>query len=396
MNETPQFSKLESLDYDILLAILGACDSFEDLAALIQASPTLFHTFLSKKASLLLSVVGNILGPATRDAALLGKTLLDKSNSFNSFYRQVDQVVHEYKAHLRVARPPWVIGLDTETVVALTHITRHTQFCIDLFGHFQTNQLKFELGLSVIDTTLSGEPGLSRNERIRIAQAILRRQVLASISRDGYEKSIDWSQFMRALLPLFRTWEWQQISDMDYFMSFLLRYAELDEWFFCIEMPDPDLEAIVQTLKFVLNSNQLLIDCMGDSWIEYTLEDIYCGILHFLEGSHRFGAPLLNDSQHSNTLGGDDDSSLEFDIDDQPWAWRDALCGNHTCRWGLSLVEAPPPRIAARQQYEQSKRALISWRSFGMLFWDRERVERLKQLRTFKPCQTGWLIPWQD
>ncbi|KAM3444689.1 hypothetical protein NHJ13734_001191 [Beauveria thailandica] len=386
MNQNSQFSKLESLNHDIRLAILGACDSLEDLAALIQASPTLFHTFLANKAPLLLSVVGNILGPATQDAALLAKLSLDESNDFG---RQIDQVVHDYKARWRVTGPPWVKGLDAETVVALTHITRDTQFCVDLFGHIQIEEFKFELRRARRDVTLSGQLRLSRNERIRIAQAIIRRQVLASISRGGYGKHTNWSYFMRTLLPLFREWEWQQISDMDYFMSFLLRCLEVDE-------PDPDLEVIVPLLRFVLNSNTFLRNYVGNLWFEDARKNMKRGSLHFLEGSHRFGAPLLDDSQHSNTVDDDNDSSLESDIDDQPWAWRDALCGNETCIWGWNLLDASPSGIADRQQYEQLKSALISWRSFGMIFWDRERAETLKQVKKLESCQTGWLIPGQD
>ncbi|KAM3539351.1 hypothetical protein ARSEF1564_007737 [Beauveria bassiana] len=317
MNKTPQLSKLESLNYDTRLAILGSCELFKDLAALIRASPTLYHTFLANKAPLLLSVVGNILGPATRDAALLVKTSLDKNNDFQ---RQVDEVVQDYKAHLRVAGPPWVTGLDAENVVALTHIARDTQFCVDMYGHIQRWQFIHELDLS-LDRV--GRPRLSRNERIRIAQAILRRQ------------------FMRAFMPVFRTWEWQQISDMDHFMSVLFYCLEFDEDEWLNFTNKPDLEAIVQKLKNVLNHYDSSLESI-DTW-DASLEVIQelwsshaqntqCGLLHFLEGSHRFGKPLSNDNQHSNTLGDNDDSVIELyisglepDIDDQPWAWRDAL-----------------------------------------------------------------------
>ncbi|KAM3447204.1 hypothetical protein MY3296_008940 [Beauveria thailandica] len=389
MNQNSQFSKLESLNYDIRLAILGACDSFEDLAALIRASPTLFHTFLSNKPSLLLSVVGNILGPATQDAALLAEISLDESDDVD---RQVDQVVHDYKAHWRVTGPPWVKGLDAETVVALTHITRDTQFCVDMYGRIQRWQLIHSLLLSDHDATFSGPPGLSRNERIRIAQAILRRQVLGFVSKGKFWQSADEAQVMRALLPLFRTWEWHQISDMDHFMSFLICRLEFsrDEWLAFDQRPD--LEVIVQRLKIVLSSDDASLDSIGSIWLDYVRENLYWGILDFLKGSHSFRPPLLNGSQHSNTFDDDDDSSLESDIDDQPWAWRDALCGNKTCRWGLDLVDAS----VRHADWAINSSLLAHWRSFGMVFWDRERAERLKQMSALEGCQTGWLIPWQD
>ncbi|EJP67650.1 uncharacterized protein BBA_03430 [Beauveria bassiana ARSEF 2860] len=392
MNKTPQLSKLESLNYDTRLAILGSCESFKDLAALIRASPTLYHTFLANKAPLLLSVVGNILGPAARDAAMLAKTRLDKSKDF---LRRVAEVAQDYKAHLRVAGLPWVTGLDAETAVALTHITRDTQFCVDMYGHIQRWQFIHELDLSEREATISGRPRLSRNERIRIAQAILRRQVLELIFRRGLRAAVDLSQSMRAFMPLFRTWEWQQISDMDHFITFLFQWLDLDMDELLSFINKPDLEAIVQNVKIVLNPYDASLESMQKLWLSYA-QQTHCGILHFLEGSHRLGALLPNDSQHSNTFGDDDDSGPEPDIDDQPWAWRDALCGNDTCRWGMDLIQLQLGHEADMEQYSRLGRALVNWRSFGMVFWDRDRVERMKATRQLNLCQTGWLIPWQD
>ncbi|PQK13809.1 hypothetical protein BB8028_0004g07400 [Beauveria bassiana] len=406
MNKTPQLSKLELLNYDTRLEILGSCESFKDLAALIRASPTLYRTFLANKAPLLLSVVGNILGPAARDAAMLAKTRLDKSKDF---LRQVDEAVQDYKAHLRVAGPPWVTGLDAETAVALTHITRNTQFCVEMYGHIQRWQFIHELNLSLERV---GRPRLSRNERIRIAQAILRRQVLESIFRRGLGEPVDWSQFMRAFMPVFRTWEWQQISDMDHFMSVLFYCLEFDEDEWLTFTNKPDLEAIVKKLKNVLNHYDASLESINtwDASLEVIQElwsshaqNTQCGLLHFLEGSHRFGKPLSNDNQHSNTLGDNDDSVIELyisglepDIDDQPWAWRDALWGNKTCSWGMDLVQLHFSHGADMRQHYGLGRALAYWRLSGMVFWDRDRVERMKRARPFNLCQTGWLIPWQD
>lgn len=71
MNKHTQLCTLESLNTDVLIAILSACNFFSDLASIIRASPILLHAFRSAKPAVLLHVVSNILGPATRDAALL-------------------------------------------------------------------------------------------------------------------------------------------------------------------------------------------------------------------------------------------------------------------------------------------------------------------------------------
>ncbi|KAH8709454.1 hypothetical protein HC256_009374 [Beauveria bassiana] len=393
MNKNPQFSKLESLNSDVHLAILGSCDSFKDLATLIQASPTLFRAFLKRKTPLLLSVVENILGPATRDAVLLEKTSIDKSNNF---HHQVDKVVHDYKAHLRVARPPWVTGLDAETVVALTHITRRTQFCVDVFGHIHRQQLISKQNPAESNANLSERPRLSRNERIRISQAILRRQVLNKIYTSGIGKPVNWYRFMSALLPLFRTWEWQQISDMDYFMSFLWDWLQFNTDACLHNLDASGLEVIAKVLMSHLESKNVSLDYLAAFWFTHIRNSFQFGDLHFLAGSHHSTASLLNDSQHSNILGDYDDSGLEPDTDDQPWAWRDALCGNKTCRWGIDLVPSQRGHYAHRKQFSRLRTALVNWREFGMVFWDRDRVERMKETRQLKLCQTGWLVPWQN
>jgi hypothetical protein len=64
-------STLESLNTNILIITLYACNSFSNLAFIIYTLPTLFYAFRSIKAAVLLHVVSNILGLITRDAALL-------------------------------------------------------------------------------------------------------------------------------------------------------------------------------------------------------------------------------------------------------------------------------------------------------------------------------------
>lgn len=76
---------LEFLNSDVLIRILSAFHSFNDLASVIRASPASLHAFLSAKAAVLLHVASNILGPATRDAALLAQTSQLERSSHEEF-----------------------------------------------------------------------------------------------------------------------------------------------------------------------------------------------------------------------------------------------------------------------------------------------------------------------
>lgn len=127
---------LEFLNSDVLIRILSAFHSFNDLASVIRASPASLHAFLSAKAAVLLHVASNILGPATRDAALLAQTSQLERSSHEEFQRAVDKAVLDYRAHLRVANAPWVPMLDADTTVALSHVTQLTQFFVNLFVYF--------------------------------------------------------------------------------------------------------------------------------------------------------------------------------------------------------------------------------------------------------------------
>ncbi len=392
---------LESLNNDVLVLILSASGSFQDLASFIRASPVLLGAFLSAKPTVLLYVAGNILGPATRDAALLAKTSRFTGKDFD---RAVNEAVQDYKARLRITSAPWVATIDAKTAVALTHVTRLTQFCVDAFGYFHCRYFKHEMDAAEDGARFPHRPRLSRLEHGRIAQAVLRRQLLALISGGLYWEPRDYPRFVGTLAPLFRSWEWQQISDMDGFLGLLLSslaYYDRDknhgnnchEWHVNYA---PNLEAYVQRVKRDLDSDCSVLEFLCGEKRLFRARITIEGLWDFLMGSHYYTTPSPTDSQQPGANDNVSGSGSEFGIRSKPWAWKDALGGQETCRWGADLVKKPSPQGADRQAYERAKSALESWRWFGMVFWDRERVEKLKQTSALESCQTGWLVPWQD
>lgn len=421
MNQHTRLCALESLNTDVLIAILSTCDSFSDLASFIRASPTLLHAFLSAKAAILLHVVSNILGPATRDAALLAQTsqfVCMGREDDEDLECKVDAAVQDYRARLCVVSAPWVRTLDADTAVAMTHVTRLAQFYVDAFSYFRFRYFAHKLDPTQANTPPPPpQPRLSRTEHGRIAEAVLRRQLLVHFH--GFSEPRDYPRFARAVFSLFHPWELQQISDIDHFLGQLL--GSLAEYQMRVPGPNgqripvrwqrwewdysPDLERFAIKLKSLLDVDFYLDRSLH---LDSSLLDPLCqwsvfsgrvsagsALYKMFVGSHYLTTPS---SSHSNQQLASDIAAADFgqETSSQPWAWKDALRGHETCRWGRDLVKAPPRDSANQQDYEQAKSALESWRWFGMVFWDRERAEQLKQSSALKSCKSGWLVPWQD
>ncbi|KAJ6438260.1 alpha-L-fucosidase [Purpureocillium lavendulum] len=354
---------LESVNADVLIAILAACDSFSDLASCIRASPTLLHAFLSAKATVLLHVVSNILGPATRDAALLART-----SGFNGEdherEREVDAAVQDYKARLRVTGVPWVTTLDADAAVALVRVTRLTQFYVNLFSYFRFHYFAQRRDATQVEppTTTTPRPPLnlrpqqclSRTERGRIAQAVLRCQLLKHIHEGKYWDPRDHPRFTRDVLSLFHPWELEQVSDMDEFLGHLVgsladyevkKRAYSSEhtperwnywWTHCI----PSLEEFAMKIKRTLDlDSSLLARLCQEGHVFISRMSSRSGFFNIFKGSHGFRGPSFSFS--SQQLFGDiaaTDFGQETSTSSKPWAWDDALRGHETFRWGRDLA----------------------------------------------------------
>lgn len=122
---------------------------------------------------------------------------------------------------MRVASAPWATTIDPDTVVALTHVTRLTQFFVDLFCDPRFRYFAHRLNLAQVNP-LPPQPPLSRTEYSRIAQALLGRQLLVYFKCEKYSRPGDYPRFIRTAFSLLHRWELEQISDMDHFPGQLL------------------------------------------------------------------------------------------------------------------------------------------------------------------------------
>ncbi len=116
---------LETLSTDVIILILSAAGSLEDLGALIRASPILYREFLAAKTSILLRVRADSLGPAIRDAVILAYTVIKPLFvNDNKYYDRVEEIVAKYRLRLVQGRAFWTTGISTKVAIHIVRLNR--------------------------------------------------------------------------------------------------------------------------------------------------------------------------------------------------------------------------------------------------------------------------------
>lgn len=242
--------------------------------------------------------------------------------------------------------------IDADTAVALTHVTRLTQFFIDLFVYFHFRYFAHELDAAKENAHLPPQPCLSRTEHGRIAQAILRRQLLVYIHGGKYSQPLDYHRFVRTVFSLFHIWELEQISDMDHFLGQLL--VSLADYQMSEQGPEgnrspvrwqfwdihyaPELKEIAKKLNRMLDSDSSLLDNLCQWEVFSGRLSASSGLFDMFKGSHRFTTPSSLNGGHQLAIDiATAGLGVETSTSSEPWAWRDALWGHETCRWGCDL-----------------------------------------------------------
>ncbi|KFA45431.1 hypothetical protein S40293_11525 [Stachybotrys chartarum IBT 40293] len=382
----------ETLGADILLAILCALHSPDALAALIRASPASYRRFSSAKSLILARLVTNQLGPAVHDAVLLTETTRFSGENHEA---EVDAKVCDYSERLQAIGPP--AGLDEQAAVHLVKVSRTIFYFADLYA-----RLRMEYFQKHLRPPPHLEP-LSWVERQRIAQALVRYQLLVHMHGGRFWEPLDYGSFLARVFSLFDSWELEQVSQMDHFIGslcgalvritrepphkFVDHQSAFDRYY-------PDLEAFRARWQEAEQLDPALWERVGsDISMSSGVIDGAFSMFGWLKASHRHGTPQLlpNVTRPYRTIR----SSCEAACN-PPWAWEDGLLGRQTTRWGLDLIWPPDGNAVPRTDYKRVCRVLQSWRFLGLVFWDRPRAEQLKRTTALASCTTGWLIPWQD
>jgi hypothetical protein len=292
-------------------------------------------------------------------------------------------------------------------------LTRAVFYFVDLYESFRMPYFK-----QTLDPPCDWS--MSRTERRRIAQALLRFQIMANMNggRLWQPSGSKREFFLVTVLPLFQPWELEQASEMDHFLASLCgalihcektmsgetihpSFQRQDYYFnrYCnleafraklVEATDRDRELLGR-----LKANPVV--CSGKMGRESLFE--------WLAASHRYQEPPSDDyppvTRYLDGMKLTDDGPAQapgFKDDSPtgpPWAWVDAFNGRTTDRWGVDLVPERPPHNDLWEEHMEMEELLKSWRWLGLMFWDRDRAEELLKNKILEPCTSGWLALYE-
>jgi hypothetical protein len=401
-NSVPSSCLLEELNVDCLIAILSEINSLADLSAFIRASPAVFACFLLAKASILVRVVTHELGPAVRDALVLCCTENIDILAAGTIEQTLQIAVGGYRDCLVAARPPWVQAQDVDTAVGIARVARVALYFADLYIRQQIPHVE-----QVLDSRPCGW-NVSQTERRRIAQSLLRLQVMAGLYYPAFHEPGGDDYFFANMVTLFKGWEMEQVSEMADFVANLIEaFKRLDRhlpphsmdqdyfsnhyhkiFFFNL----PAFSAMLVAAQRV--DDQLMHKLMAKKLCEARL------FIRWLETS-RYQAWRMQQGTRPPAAvlalltppAEDAAAQVEFNYESPtapPWAWVHAWNGKPVNRWGLNLI----PEFAHRGDYAEHHRAsawVKSWRSLGLVFWDKDHAKELLRAKALEGCRAGWL-----
>ncbi|KAK4184338.1 hypothetical protein QBC35DRAFT_455365 [Podospora australis] len=197
-------SALESLPPEMLLGILSAMDSTEDLHALIRSSPTIYSVFVGAKLHVLFELVARQLGPGIRDAVIETVIIPTKLKVATT-----DEYIAEFNSAFQRCNelPSWqklsVKNLDgqLDAAIALVQANRTIQFFVDNFAKLKLGYLRDTYRDVIIDP-------LTNNERRRVGQTFFRHEILSRLVRYDDEKPDLAPRFFN----IYTTWEKAYVS----------------------------------------------------------------------------------------------------------------------------------------------------------------------------------------
>ncbi|ETS74681.1 hypothetical protein PFICI_13165 [Pestalotiopsis fici W106-1] len=422
-NKTSSYT-LESLHPDVLVLLLSAVTSLDDLSACIHASPVLYRVFLLYKTSILVRVSYGTLGPAIRDLLILVRTEAQPISSLESKVRNhmIEETVISWKKELSMGENHFPTGITEAEAVHLARVNRTVQYFVELYASIRLAYFERELGLS------AGGWSLGIRERYYLSQAFIRCQVLRNLYGPPGRPLFDERLLITRVWTLFESWEMEQISQADSFSYGLCRalvYCEKTE------------EGVPPTPEYWQAARRALREVApgGGAVQEYATprsryyKDYYPNMHSLRRRIHESTAsdPALMDRilqwrdvangkltrtpykflHYSQQLqAGTSTRPLDFPSvprnlttpvsADPPWGWVDAMAGRGADRWGRDLLPQPPNGTKA-DVWQATERIFEEWRWAGFVFWEKDRAETLKTKGLLgEKIATGWLIaPWE-
>jgi hypothetical protein len=396
---------LEALNMDCLGAILSASDSVTDLHAFIRASPALFNSFVAAKASILCRVVANELGPVTRDAFMMSLTDGIDMMAFGTLEQGLDIAVDVYRQVLRADSAPWIQIPDVNTAVGMARLTQVVRYFVDVYSNHRIQHIQNALNLPFQPRVIS------QSERRRIAQSLMRLQVMYNLHHLDFTDATKAVGFFATVVRLFESWELEQVSEIANFVSNLVAsHHELDGI-----SPDfgpdhsrkyyPNLSPFHAELmearrrdprhmdKVMANpricSGKLFGSGLRIPWLDSSYRSP-SEWLWWERGPSAAGLAVLDQLEQSAEAAA---AEINFNGDSPmgpPWAWVHAWNGKRVIRWGNDLVPYAPSD-GDWVEHSRIKDLMQSWRWLGLMFWDKDRAEELLKAELLQGCSTSWL-----
>jgi hypothetical protein len=416
----------------VLAAILSAARSTADLAALIRASPRLYHVFASARREVLLSIVASNLGPALRDAVaalLITPTKLhypgDYGDAKSLYLDECERVIRRYEALPRgEGGLASASGLPMDAVLALLRLNRSVQYLIDEFAESRLPELRKK------HPDAAGP--LTAAERRRFARALLRHQVLARIEYGGCLLRVEAGEhlpretaMMHRFLGLFRPWETEQLAEAHAFLEAMACRAfppgrgvgwpresdqPVTEWERKRDAAIYDLGNLHRALVVAERARATVAAAAepgasrsrarwaGSMVLSARFQFLRAGPLPAQGGGSYYVASEFRGLRDELYRREDAMPALVYTDDEgdddtaPPFAWVDAHGGLDCHRWGhqarREVLQEGQEDTTGRQRI-WIREYLNQWRWLGFVFWDRTRVELLK---TRMPVYgTGWL-----
>ncbi|KAL2132333.1 hypothetical protein VTI74DRAFT_3937 [Chaetomium olivicolor] len=404
-DSAPPSCPLEGLNVDCVVAILSEINSLADLGAFIRTSPGVFACFLSAKASILVRVLTHELGPAVRDALILCYTENIDMLAAETIDRTLEIAVGGYRQCLLTDKWPWVPAQDIDTAVGMARVARVALYFADLYIRQQIPLVEHAL-----DYSAPGGWSVSQTERRRIAQSLLRLQVIAGLYYPTFHEPGGDDYFFASMVTLFKGWEMEQVSEMADFVSNLIEaFRKLDRqmprcvssqvrdyysnhyhkiFFFNLPAFSAILVAAQREDDQLMPKLMAMKDCKVKLLVRW-LETSRCGEWRMDIGTRPPAAVLALLKLPVEDAAGQVEFNRESPTD-PPWAWVHAWNGKQVNRWGLDLVPAFPYG-GSYAEHRRASDLMKSWRSLGLVFWDKDHAEELLRAKALEGCRAGWL-----
>jgi hypothetical protein len=349
--------------------------------------------------TILLNIASYDLGSVFKDAVYLARIeqlgLNPRDPDQDSYCSAVLNCVDDYH---RLSESVLRSEITVDMVVRILRTNRVVRHFVDLYATIKFDYLRKEDPMF--------EPPLRTSERRRISQAFIRRQVLLHLWGGYKSEPLYLKPILELLMSILEPWEMEQVCAVERFVDCILR-ALVDHFDGFI---DRDTMRQLQSYRSQFYSNLsglrrlLLCQIATDGSYLSTFKNRPA-----LRTPNGLGGPtpFLYASHEPHSADGplrpSDDPIVLHPVDfvnDSPkspsYAWVDAQAGLNTNRYGLSLLP-PPPAQYLYFRYLMAKDRFDFWGWIGFVFWDKDRVEKMKNMESLAAYRTGWLARiWDD